>query len=89
VNGPELAESHCSGFILRGSASDQLRRCRRRLPTVRFYFNCGRLAASPRTAAAGQDRTHALHKSAMWSLPPPLEDDVGFYLSCRRDVPLP
>jgi hypothetical protein len=24
---------------------------------IRFYFNCGRLAASPRTAAGGQTRT--------------------------------
>jgi len=35
----------------------QVRRCRPRPATVRFYFHCGRLAAMPRTAAGGHKPT--------------------------------
>jgi hypothetical protein len=40
-------------------ASGPVRRCRPRLPTVRFSFHCGHHPALPQTAAAGQDETPA------------------------------
>jgi hypothetical protein len=59
---------------------DQVRRCRARLPSVRFALHRGRCAAMARTDKMGQQETLALQHTA------PLFDHlVGLYEERERD----
>jgi hypothetical protein len=64
----------------RMTATGQVPRWRRRLPSVRFSLHCRHLIALPRTAAVGQEETLALQQTA--SL---FDDLVGGVLKRERN----